>query len=92
MPYVDDLDRYVVSRVEALPGFYGVSQYLGFRDEAALRMDEIIARVGELEERYAEVDADGDKRASACRRVAQLLEFARHPTHVCVLPSLIHPW
>ncbi|KAI9452283.1 potassium transporter [Lactarius psammicola] len=82
VPYVDDMDRYVVSRVEVLPGFYGVAQYLGFRDEAALRMNEIIARVGELEERYAEVDADGDNRAAALRRVAQLVDFARHPTHV----------
>ncbi|KAH9055386.1 potassium transporter [Lactarius vividus] len=82
VPYVDDVDRYVVSRVEVLPGFYGVAQYLGFRDEAALRMDEIVARVAELEERYAGADPHGNERAGARRRVAQLLELARHPTHV----------
>lgn len=87
VPHVEDADRYVVSRVEALPGFYGVAQFLGFRDEAALRFDEIIARVGELEERHAYPD----NIAAARRRVEQLLELARHPTHVCVSvsPSLV---
>ncbi|KAH9055356.1 potassium transporter [Lactarius vividus] len=80
VPHVDDADRYVVSRVDVLPGFYGVAQFLGFRDEAALRMDEIVARIGEVEERYAE--ADGNKRAVVHRRVAQLQELARHPTHI----------
>jgi len=79
VPHVDDADRYVVSRVEVLPGFYGVAQYLGFRDEPTLRIDEIVARVGELEER---VPGDADRRADARSRVAELLELARHPTHV----------
>ncbi|KAH8984779.1 potassium transporter [Lactarius hatsudake] len=80
VPHVDDADRYVVSRVEVLPGFYGVAQFLGFRDEAVLRMDEIVARIGALEERYAE--ADGNKRTAVHRRVTQLQELARHPTHI----------
>ncbi|KAH9055355.1 potassium transporter [Lactarius vividus] len=80
VPHVDDADRYVVSCVEVLPGFYGIAQFLGFRDEAALRMDEIVARIGALEERYAE--ADGNKHATVDRRVAQLQELARHPTHI----------
>ncbi|KAH9066020.1 potassium transporter [Lactarius deliciosus] len=80
VPHVDDADRYVVSRVEVLPGFYGVAQFLGFRDEAVLRMDEIVARIGALEERYAE--ADGNKRAAVHHRVTQLQELARHPTHI----------
>ncbi|KAF8267918.1 potassium transporter [Lactarius quietus] len=78
VPHVEDADRYVVSRVEVLPGFYGVAQFLGFRDEAALRFDEIIAHVGELEERYAHPN----KLVTARHRVEQLLELARHPTHV----------
>ena len=86
VPHVDDGDRYVVSRVEVLPGFYGVAQYLGFRDEAALRFDEIVARVGELEQRYAETEMDEVSRTTARHRVGQLLELARHPTHVCVTP------
>jgi hypothetical protein len=62
VPHVEHADRYVVSRVEVLPGFYGVAQYLGFRDEAALHFDEIVARVGELEERYAD-PREADRRA-----------------------------
>ncbi|KAI9452350.1 potassium transporter [Lactarius psammicola] len=72
VPHVDEADRYVVSRVEVLPGFYGVAQYLGFRDEATLRIDEIVARVGELEGRYVGTDADENKRATVRRRVEQL--------------------
>jgi KUP system potassium uptake protein len=79
VPHVEDADRYVVSRVEVLPGFYGVAQFLGFRDEAALHFDEIVARVSELEERYAV----REKHADARHRVEQLLDLARHPTHVC---------
>lgn len=82
VPHVDDADRYVVSRVDVLPGFYGVAQYLGFRDEAALRIDEIVARVGELEERHTEAQVDADRRAAARQRVAQLLELAHRPTHI----------
>ena len=83
VPHVEDADRYVVSRVEVLPGFYGVAQFLGFRDEAALHFDEIVARVAELEERYAV----REKHTDARHRVEQLLDLARRPTHVCV-PSL----
>ncbi|KAF8266790.1 potassium transporter [Lactarius quietus] len=78
VPHVNSADRYVVSRVEVLPGFYGVAQYLGFRDQAALHMDEVIARIGEIEERYP----DADRRAAARARIEQLVELARRPTHV----------
>ncbi|KAH9163565.1 potassium transporter [Lactarius sanguifluus] len=80
VPHVDDVDRYVVSRVDVLPGFYGVMQYLGFRDETVLHIDNIVARIGEFEERH--VEADVNKRAAVHRRVAQLQELACHPTHI----------
>lgn len=83
IPRVNDTDRYVVSSVEALPGFYGVVQYLGFRDQAALRTDELMARIGAIEERYS----DADRRAAGRARVEQLVELARHPTHMCVPSS-----
>jgi KUP system potassium uptake protein len=78
VPHVNDTDRYVVSRVEVLPGFYGVAQYLGFRDQATLRIDEIVARIGEIEDRYP----DADRRAAGRARIEQLVELARHPTHI----------
>ena len=87
VPHVADADRYVVSRVEVLPGFFGVAQYLGFRDQAALRMDEIVERIREIEERHP----DPERRAAARARVEQLVELARRPTHMCVPFSLILP-
>jgi hypothetical protein len=81
VPRVESADRYVVSRVEVLPGFFGVVQYLGFRDQAALHMDDIVARISALEERHP----DTDRRAAARARIEQLEQLSRHPTHVCVL-------
>ncbi len=82
VPHVEDGDRYVFSRVEALPGFYGVTQYLGFRDEPALRLDEITARIADIEEGYARTHPDS--RAVALRRIEKLKELTRTPTHVYV--------
>jgi hypothetical protein len=81
VPHVDGTDRYVVSRVEVLPGLYGVAQYLG---EVALHFDEVVARIGELEQRYADAEVDVVRRTAARHRVGQFLELARHRTHVCV--------
>src|SRR6266404_1647167 len=53
VPHVEDGDRYVVSRVDALPGFYGVTQYLGFRDAVELHFEEITARIADIEDRFA---------------------------------------
>ena len=36
VPHMNDTDRYVVSSVEAIMGFYAVAQFLGFRDQATL--------------------------------------------------------
>lgn len=47
--HVDDMDRYVVTRVDSLSGFYGVAQYRGFRDEPSFHIDEIITKINELE-------------------------------------------
>jgi KUP system potassium uptake protein len=49
--HVDDTDRYVVTRVDTLSGFYGVAQYRGFRDEPSFHIDEIITKISELEVR-----------------------------------------
>lgn len=87
VPHVNKVDRYVVSRVEVIPGFFAVAQYLGFRDPAALYMDEIVARIAALEERYP----DPDRRAAARARVEQLEQFARHPTHMYVPPCFSPP-
>jgi KUP system potassium uptake protein len=49
--HVEDADRYVVTRVDTLSGFYGVAQYRGFRDEPSFHIDEIVTKINELEVR-----------------------------------------
>lgn len=49
VPHVDDIDRYVVTRVDTLSGFYGIAQYRGFRDEPSFQIDEVVTKITELE-------------------------------------------
>ncbi|KAH9996962.1 potassium transporter [Russula compacta] len=74
VPYVAEGDRYVVGRVETLPGFYGVARYLGFRDKPTLHVDEIVTKINELETRRAP--------AGAGQIMNQLVDYSRRPTHV----------
>ena len=80
MAHVQDEDRYVVGRVDTIPGFYGVAQYIGFRDEPALHIDEIVAKINEVEIRL--------ESASARQIVDPLDEYSRRPTHVYVLLAI----
>jgi len=72
--HVEDADRYVVGRIDSLPGFYGVAQYLGFRDTPEVHINEIVTKISELENRLG---PDG-----AQRIVSQLVDQSRRPTHV----------
>jgi KUP system potassium uptake protein len=74
--HVDDVDRYVVTRVDSLSGFYGVSQYRGFRDEPSFHIDEIVTKISELEVRLR---PDG-----AGLIESQLRDQAARLTHVYV--------
>ena len=49
VPHVDDIDRYVVTRIDTLSGFYGIAQYRGFRDEPSFQIDEVVTKITELE-------------------------------------------
>lgn len=75
--HVQEEDRYVVGRVDSLPGFYGVAQYIGFRDESALHIDEIVMKINEVEARLEPATAGQN----------QLTEYSRRPTHVYVLSA-----
>ena len=75
--HVEDVDRYVVARVETLPGFYGVAQYRGFRDEPSFHVDEIVTKVNELEVRL--------RPNGAGLIQSQLRDHSVRPTHVYVL-------
>ncbi|KAF8476540.1 potassium transporter [Russula ochroleuca] len=72
--HVDAVDRYVVSRVDSLPGFYGVAQYRGFRDEPSLDIDEIVTKINDVEIRLG--------RDGAALVVSQLKDHSLRPTHV----------
>jgi KUP system potassium uptake protein len=77
--HVQEEDRYVVGRVDSLPGFYGVAQYIGFRDESALHIDEIVMKINEVEARLEPTMAGQIRN--------QLMEYSGRPTHVYVLPA-----
>jgi len=74
--HVKSGDRYVVGSVDTLPGFYGVLQYRGFRDEPAFHIDEIVMKINELETRMGP-GPDGAKRITT-----RLMDHSRRPTHV----------
>ncbi|KAG8720565.1 hypothetical protein FRC08_018842 [Ceratobasidium sp. 394] len=64
-------DRYVVSRVRSLPGFFGVTYFKGFRDDFQVQIDDIIEKLYDLERRAA-----GDVAAE------QLREASKVTTHI----------
>ncbi|VDB98094.1 unnamed protein product [Peniophora sp. CBMAI 1063] len=49
--HVTNVDRYVVHKLFALPGFYGATYYLGYRDEFGVEISEIAGKIKELEAR-----------------------------------------
>ncbi|KAG9102566.1 hypothetical protein FRC06_001760 [Ceratobasidium sp. 370] len=64
-------DRYIVSRVRSLPGFFGVTYFKGFRDDFQVQIDDIIGKLYDLERRAA-----GDAAAE------QLREASKVTTHI----------
>jgi KUP system potassium uptake protein len=46
-------DRYTVTRVRSLPGFYGVTYFKGFRDDFQVNIDDVIEKLYDLELRAA---------------------------------------
>jgi hypothetical protein len=78
--HVQEADRYVVGRVDSLLGFYSVAQYIGFRDEPSLQVDEIVLKINEVEARL------GPNIAGQIGN--HLMEYSRRPTHVYVMRYL----
>ncbi|QRV99501.1 high affinity potassium transporter [Ceratobasidium sp. AG-Ba] len=64
-------DRYIVSRVRSLPGFFGVTYFKGFRDDFQVMIDDIIEKLYDLERRAAGEDA-----------AKQLREASKVTTHI----------
>ncbi|KZV71451.1 potassium transporter [Peniophora sp. CONT] len=49
--HVTTADRYVVNKLYALPGFYGATYYLGYRDDFVIEVPEVAEKIKELETR-----------------------------------------
>lgn len=60
-------DRYIVTRVRSLPGFYGVTYFKGFRDDFQVKIDDIVDKLYDLERR-----ASGESAAERLRAASKV--------------------
>ncbi|KAH9941946.1 potassium transporter [Amylocystis lapponica] len=72
--HVDPHDRYVVTKVRSIQGFYGVAYHLGFRDDFDVQIGELVDRICALETR---ADPHGSSAA-----VDEIRRAAARYTHV----------
>jgi len=70
-------DRYSVTKVRTLQGFYGVTYALGFRDIFLMNIEDIIDRICALESRMGSND-EGD----ALQTIRDIREAAKLSTHI----------
>ncbi|KAG8951578.1 hypothetical protein FRC04_005865 [Tulasnella sp. 424] len=70
-------ERYVVSKVRTLQGFYGVTYALGFRDDFNMDVNEIIERICTLESRVGANDE-----AAAMANIKEIRAAAKQTTHI----------
>ncbi|KAJ7131679.1 potassium transporter [Mycena crocata] len=71
---VSGKDRYAITKVRTVEGFYGVTAYLGFRDKFDIRVGEIIERICELELQMDPSQLSGN--------VERIRAVARSTTHI----------
>ncbi|KAI0923360.1 hypothetical protein AcW1_006344 [Taiwanofungus camphoratus] len=67
-------ERYAVTKVRTIQGFYGVTYYLGFRDDFDVKIDEVIDRICSLEARV-------DPRQSS-PTIDEIRDAATNHTHI----------
>lgn len=58
-------DRYTVTRVRSLPGFYGVTYFKGFRDDFQVNIDDVMDKLYGLERRASGENAAEQLRAAS---------------------------
>ncbi|KAF8604432.1 potassium transporter [Ceratobasidium sp. AG-I] len=58
-------DRYIVTRVRSLPGFYGVTYFKGFRDDFQVNIDDVMDKLYTLERRASGENAAEQLRAAS---------------------------
>ncbi|RDB17948.1 High affinity potassium transporter [Hypsizygus marmoreus] len=67
-------DRYVVTKVRTIEGFYGVTYYIGFRDNFDVKIDDLI-------EKICEIESQVNPRGSAAL-VEEIRSIAHTATHI----------
>jgi len=67
VPRVPADERYDVNKVRSVKGFYGVTYYIGFREDFEVNIDEIIAKICSLE---APIDSTSSETVGEIRRAA----------------------
>ncbi|KAJ6621773.1 potassium transporter [Mycena sp. CBHHK59/15] len=72
--WVSKENRYGITKVRSVEGFYGVTAYLGFREEFDIRVGEIIEQICELELQMDPRQISGT--------VEQIRTVARSTTHI----------
>ncbi|KAG8907580.1 hypothetical protein FRB99_003504 [Tulasnella sp. 403] len=70
-------ERYTVSRVRTIQGFYGVTYALGFRDDFNMDVQEIIEKICLLESRVGANDE-----ATASQTIKEIRAAAQQATHI----------
>ncbi|EJU00469.1 potassium transporter [Dacryopinax primogenitus] len=66
-----DEERYVITKVRSLKGFYGVTYQIGFREDFNVKVDEIVAGLCAVEARYAQDDEEGERVVREIRTAAE---------------------
>jgi len=66
-----DEERYVITKVRTLKGFYGVTYQIGFREDFNVTVDEIVAGLCTVENRYARDEEEGERMVAEVRHAAE---------------------
>ncbi len=74
VPHLELRDRYLITKVRSLDGFFGVTMRKGYLDRMTPEVDEIVARIIAVERHFSGVDIEN--------RVEDIRAAAQTPTHV----------
>ncbi|KAL7409758.1 potassium transporter [Mrakia frigida] len=79
LAHVEEEDRYLISKVRSLEGFYGVTVRLGFRDQLPNFVRDLLPRIIAMEAASNPVTAE--------RHVKEIIEAGKNTTHI--LPNYV---
>ncbi|KAG5650229.1 hypothetical protein H0H81_000252 [Sphagnurus paluster] len=82
MPRVPRGDRYAVTKVRTIEGFYGVTYYVGFRDIFDVQVNDLIDKICEVEQQVN----PGSSEAT----IQEIRAVSGNLTHMWVLADFLH--